>query len=70
MHRSGRSARGGSTGEAIALLGTADYPSYKKVINTLKKIELNTFDRNPPPQGVSGKNVFIYCNRFCLMSNL
>ena len=55
VHRSGRSARGGASGEAIVLLSGADYPSYKKVLNTLKKNDLDSFDRSPPPKAISGK---------------
>ena len=54
VHRSGRSARGGASGEAIVLLSGADYPSYKKVLNTLKKNDLDSFDRSPPPKAISG----------------
>jgi len=55
VHRSGRSARGGASGEAIVLLSGADYPSYKKVLNTLKKNDLDSFDRSPPPKAISDR---------------
>ena len=55
VHRSGRSARAGASGEAVVLLGQADNVSYKKVMNNLNKGDLTAWDANQPSRMIYGE---------------
>ena len=54
MHRSGRSARAGKSGLAIALVKDSDHHNYKKVMNTLQKGVLSQYSGQGPPSQLTG----------------
>lgn len=58
MHRSGRAARAGKSGQAVALLGQADNANYKKIMNSLHKPDLTIWDESQPSRTVYGEFFF------------